>query len=301
MSMAQLRKHQTAFVTLLAVSLLAGWGLFIHTLALSWQNDDYTHILLILPVSLALILLERESLSKLCHWDFYRGPALVAGALAIAFYALLKSASLTSDLRLSIGMLALVLSWIGAFQLCFGARASRTVLFPLLFLFGLVPFPTFLLDSVIALLQQGSAWSAHVLFAACGIPVLQQGLLLKVPGLTVQIAQDCSSIRSSSMLMVTALVMAQVLLQSPWRKAITVCLAIPLSVAKNGLRIFIIAMLGIKVDPGYLTGRFHRHGGILFFIVALLAMFAVLWILRKGESSSLPARLESLPAVTAMQ
>jgi exosortase len=299
--MTQSRKHLLAFLVLLASSLLVGWRPLIQTFQLSWQNDDYTHILLIVPVSLALILLERESLSRLCQWDLLKGLTLVAAALGIAFYAFLNSASLTSDLRLSVGMSALILAWIGTFQICFGSRASRSVLFPLLFLFGLVPFPTFLLDSVIALLQQGSAWSAHVLFAACGVPVLQQGLLLKVPGLTVQIAQDCSSIRSSSMLMVTALVMAQVLLQSPWRKAIIVCLAIPLSVAKNGLRIFIIAMLGIKVDPGYLTGRLHRHGGILFFIVALLAMFAALWILRKGESSSLPARAEAIPAVAAMQ
>jgi exosortase len=299
--MTQLRKHLATFLVLLTSSLLVGWRPFIHTILLSCQNDDYTHILLILPVSLALILFERETLSKLYEWDFLRGSALLAVALAIAFYARLSSAPLASDLRLSIDMLALILSWTGAFELCFGARACRSVLFPLLFLFGLVPFPTFLLDSVIALLQEGSAWSAHVLFTACGVPVLQQGLLLKVPGLTVQIAQNCSSIRSSSMLMVTALVMAQILLQSPWRKAVVVGLAIPLSVAKNGLRIFIVAMLGIKVDPGYLTGRFHHQGGIFFFVAALLVLFAILWILRRGEASSLPARVESLPAVTAMQ
>jgi exosortase len=297
--MIDAHRHQTAFLLLFAASLLVGWHPLLQTLGLGWQNDDYTHILLILPVSLALILMERQSLAALCQWDFLRGAVLLAGALALALYALLRSSPLSGDVRLSIGMLALVLSWIGAFEFCFGFRASRSFLFPLLFLLGLVPFPAFLLDSVIALLQQGSAWSAHALFVACGVPVLQQGLLLKVPGLTVQVAQDCSSIRSSSMLMVTALVVAQILLQSPWRKALVVAVAVPLSVAKNGLRIFIIAMLGIKVDPGYLTGRFHRHGGILFFIVALLALFAVLWILRRGESSPSPAPVESLPAAAA--
>jgi exosortase/archaeosortase family protein len=64
-------------------------------------------------------------------------------------------------------------------------------------------------------------------------------------------------------------------------------LAVPLSIAKNGLRIFTIAMLGTRVDRGYLTGRFHHQGGIVFFAIALVVVFALLWILRRGEDSSL--------------
>lgn len=295
--MLTLPRHQTAFVALAAVSLLIGWRPLVDTFALSWQNDDYTHILLILPISLVLILLERSSLSPLRAWDFLGGPALIAAAIAIA--ASTRFWPLSGDARLAIDMFALVLSWIGIFALCFGSRVSRSALFPLLFLFALVPFPKFLLDLVIDLLQQGSAWSAHALFAVFGIPVLQQGVLLKIPGLTVEVAQECSSIRSSSMLIVTVMVVAQILLFSSWRKALVVAVAIPLSVAKNGLRIFTIAMLGTRVDPGYLTGRFHHHGGILFFAVALLAEFGLVWVLRRGEYFSSTPHLETVPAVTA--
>ena len=77
--------------------------------------------------------------------------------------------------------------------------------------------------------------------------------------------------------------MAQVLLRSPWRKVLVIAVAIPLSAAKNGLRIFTIAMLGTRVDPGYLTGRFHHHGGVVFLLIALIAVFLLLWILRRGE------------------
>jgi exosortase/archaeosortase family protein len=66
-----------------------------------------------------------------------------------------------------------------------------------------------------------------------------------------------------------------------------ICLAVPLSVAKNGLRVFSIAMLATRVDPGYMTGRFHHQGGIIFFAIALIAIFMLLWILRRGEGSSL--------------
>lgn len=62
-----------------------------------------------------------------------------------------------------------------------------------------------------------------------------------------------------------------------------VVMVIPLSVAKNGLRIFVITMLSTRVDFGYLTGRLHRQGGIFFVIMALIAMFGILEWLRRGE------------------
>jgi exosortase len=148
-------------------------------------------------------------------------------------------------------------------------------------------------------LQLGSAWAAFVLFSIFGIPVTQDGVLLTIPGLTVQVAQECSSIRSSSMLLVTTIVLAQLLLRSPWRKALVIGLAVPLSVAKNGLRVFTIAMLGTRVDRGYLTGKFHHNGGIVFFAIALLTIFALLWALRRGEDLSLASRLTPVNAAAA--
>jgi exosortase/archaeosortase family protein len=55
-------------------------------------------------------------------------------------------------------------------------------------------------------------------------------------------------------------------------------------VAKNGLRIFVIAMLATRVDPSFFTGRLHREGGIIFFLIALGAMFLLLWVVRRGEA-----------------
>ena len=53
---------------------------------------------------------------------------------------------------------------------------------------------------------------------------------------------------------------------------------------KNGLRIFSLGVLATKVDPSFLTGRFHRQGGIIFLLIALVAIFLLIWILRRGES-----------------
>jgi exosortase len=275
------------------MSPLLGWRVLVDTFVLSLRDDEYTYILLILPVSVVLIFLERRSLRKTVTLNVRTGSALLASAALILCFQRGWSAWLAPDAQLSMRMLALVLWWIGAFVLCYGFGAARSVLFPLLFLFGLVPVPQSVLSVIVALLQHWSAWAAYVLFAGCGVPVVRDGVLLAIPGLTVQVAEECSSIRSSSMLLVTTMVLSQILLRSPWRKALVISLAVPLSVAKNGLRIFTIAMLGTRVDPGYLTGELHHEGGVIFFGIALAVVFALLWSFRKGED--LPLALDLSP------
>jgi exosortase len=292
-------KHEVGLALLWVISLVVGWRPLVDTFTLSLRNDEYTHILLILPVTAALILLKWRFLRRELGLGLWTGSSFLSVAALIACSALLWSASLPADLQLSIKMFALVLWCIGAFVLCLGSKASRAVLFPLCFLFGLVPFPNVLLNGITALLQYGSAWSARMLFVVFGIPVAQDGLLLTIPGLTLMVAQECSSIRSSSMLLVTTMVLAQLQLRSPWRKALLIGIAVPLSVAKNGLRIFAIAMLGTRVDPGYLTGSFHHQGGIVFFAIALIIIFALLWILQRGEGSSPPAKMAPVKVTAA--
>jgi exosortase len=276
---------QLKFCLLAVVSLLLGWRALVATFTLGLKDYEFSYILMILPISLSLIYLEWHTLKPLASPNVPVGAALLAIAVLIAVIGRLQSASLSSDVLLSVDMFALVLSWIGAFVLCFGARMSLSLVFPFCFLFALVPLPQFALHRIVFLLQQGSALAATMLFTAVGVPVSQNGFLITIPGLTVQVAEECSSIRSSSMLLIAAVVLAQLLLRSPWRKALVVALALVLSVAKNGLRIFTIAMLGTRVDPGYLTGRFHHQGGVVFFMIALIGVFLALKVLRHGELS----------------
>jgi exosortase len=169
------------------------------------------------------------------------------------------------------------------------------LLFPLCFLYWLVPIPESTLNQIIALWQHGSAISASWLFSAVGIPVTQNGIMISIPGLNLEVAQECSSLRSSLMLIVTSMVLAHLFLRSFWRQATVVLAAIPLSIGKNGVRIFTIAMLGTRVDPGFLHGDLHRHGGIIFFLMALFAVLLLLWLLNRNESRVYAGRLTPAP------
>jgi exosortase len=181
-------------------------------------------------------------------------------------------------------MFALVIFWIGCIVLCFGLRTFRSLVFPLCFLFLIVPIPEFALARTVEWLQQQSALAARIMFRCAGVPVTQEGIVLSIPDLDIEVARECSSIRSSLMLVITTTVMSHLLLRSWWRKAVLVAVSVPLSVVKNGLRIFVIGELGTRVNPGFLDGNLHHHGGVLFLALALGAVSVLLWLLRRTET-----------------
>ena len=61
-SMTKLARHQAGFAFLVAISFIVGYRPLVVTFALALNNDEYTHLLLILPVSVALIFLEWRTL-----------------------------------------------------------------------------------------------------------------------------------------------------------------------------------------------------------------------------------------------
>jgi len=274
------------FSVLVAVSLAIGWSSLISSLALALRDDQYTHILLILPVSITLIFLEWKSSESSAESRSSPGLILLIAAVVATVFARLQIFPLLRDEQLSLNMLALVLWWLGAFIVSFGTRAFRRALFPLGFLFWIVPMPESVLTPIIRLLQAGSVQSARSLFEAAGVPVAQAGTQITVPGLTIEVARECSSIRSSLMLVVTTMVLAQMLLRSIWRKAFVIAVAIPISAAKNGLRIFVLAMLTTRVDRSFIDGRLHHQGGIIYFLIALAAIILLIWAFRRGEQKS---------------
>jgi exosortase len=273
------------FFILAAISLLVWWNQLISAFALALRDSQYTHILLILPVSVALTFLEWKS-SEISEAGSRIGFILLGAAVVTTIAARSRILTLGPDEQLSVNMMALVVWWIGAFIVSFGTRAFRHALFPLFFLFWIVPIPQVVLNPIIRVLQEGSVASARLLFAFAGVPSARDGTQITIPGLTVEVAAECSSIRSSLMLVVTTMVLAQVSLRSARRKVLVIAVAIPLSVAKNGLRIFALAMLTTRVDRSFITGRLHHQGGIIYFLIALAAIISVIWIAHLTEKKS---------------
>lgn len=220
-----------------------------------------------------------------------RTSAVSGGAIilaAIALYVFVASSSLRhSEQFLPSATLAIVLLWFGGFVLCYGIDAARAGAFALLFLLLMIPLPPALLGRIIYFLQRGSTAVAYLLFRALGVPVLREGFVLSVPGVSIEVARECSGIRSSMALFITCLLAAHLFLRTSWKILLFVLLALPLAIVKNGIRITTLTLLSIYVDPGFLHGSLHRDGGFVFFFLALAILAPILILLQKSEGVSL--------------
>ena len=280
--------HHVCFAALGAAILILTWRLVAVVFSYAIGNDSASHILLVPLIAAFLIFTARRQVYSAPAWSIQLGAGLVlVGAFA---YLWLSSRSLAEGgWSLSGAALAAIIAWIGAFSLCYGHRATRASLFPLLLLFLAVPWPDPILSRVIYALQQGSTGIAYAIFKFLGVPVLREGFLLSVPHVTIQVAQECSSIRSSIALFITCLLAAHFFLRRIWSTLVFLSIAVLFSVVKNGIRIATLTLLSIYVDPSFLSGDLHRDGGVVFFLLALVMLWPLLLVLQKIETSQRPA------------
>ena len=211
---------------------------------------------------------------------------IVVTLIGVALYwtAIRGPMSWNGNESLSLAALAILLIWVGAFLSSYGLGAARAAAFPLLFLVLMIPLPERFLDWTIQLLQRGSTEVSYLLFNLVGVPALKQGFVISVPGVSIEVASECSGIRSSLALLITCLLAAHLYLRTPWKIVAFILLVLPVSVIKNGIRIVTLTLLSLYVDPRFLTGSFHRDGGFVFFLLALLLLFPVFLALERSES-----------------
>jgi len=72
-------------------------------------------------------------------------------------------------------------------------------------------------------------------------------------------------------------------LKTFWKQVVLVVAGLFVMILKNGVRIVTLTLLASYVDPGFLYGRLHREGGVVFFLLGLLMLAPLLWFLQRSE------------------
>ena len=270
------------FLLVLLVLLVPFWQPLSLLFKLSLQSDRYTHIIFVPFISLCVFYFERKAILPNAHYAPRIGIPLFALGL-ILFWILKQRPSPTETSSLFRLMPSIVLVWAAGFLLCYGAQSLRAALFPVCFLVLMVPMPVGMLDQITLGLQKGSADVSYLLFKISGIPVFRQGFRFSLPSVEIEIAEQCSGIRSSLALLITSILAGHVFLRSWWSKGLLVLFTIPVVIFKNSLRIVTISALGMYVNRAFLYGNLHRNGGMLFALLAVLMLVPALLALQRAE------------------
>lgn len=259
-------------------SVAVSWNAVQSLLRYSLGNDDASHILLIPLISAWLIYLDRKQIFKQLSY----GVAVFAFPF-IPGVAFLFLSSPTDPPSPSACALGLALLWAAGFALAFGGEALRTARFPLMFLLLFVPLPDALLNKVVYFLQKGSADLSALFFNLTPLPVLREGFVFHLPRFSIEVARECSGIRSSLALFILAVLVAHFCLNTFWKQALLVVAGLFMMIVKNGVRIVTLTLLASYVDPGFLYGRLHHEGGVVFFLLGLFLLAPLLWFLQRSE------------------
>jgi exosortase len=230
-----------------------------------------------------LLYMERKRIFPAVRPAFAAGAGVIIAGALLYILAAWNVFSLQGNAALSLGTLAFVIVCVGAFLAAYGFIATRSAHFLLLFLLLMIPLPDGVLAWTIHLLQQGSTDLTCLLFKMVGVPFLREGFVISLPSVTIEVAAECSGIRSSIAVVILCLLVSHLYLRTPWKIVLFMLCVLPITIVKNAIRIVTLTLLSIYVDASFLRGKLHHQGGFVFFGIGLLLLLPVFLVLEKSE------------------
>lgn len=270
---------------LVLVLAVLGWvfrGTFTSMVEIWSRSDTFAHAFLVLPISLWLVWRRRAWLAAMqpqpgAGWLLLAVP----GALAWLVGDLAGVNALTQFA--ATGLLVLTV------PVVLGTAVALQLLFPLVFLFFMVPFGEFVMPTLMQ-------WTADVTvfsLKALGIPVFREGLQFVIPTGTWSVVEACSGVRYLIASFMVGTLFAYLNYQSPWRRVAFGVVSLLVPIAANWARAVMIVLLGHLTNNEVAAGADHLVYGWAFFGVVIGIMFFIgsRWADAPYEMPSPPASL----------
>lgn len=226
------------------------------------DNGTYTHGFLIFPISIWLIWRKRKALSACtpnpCH----------SGIIAVILFALLWQLGHQAG-AMVVEQYSVVLMIIASVWTLLGTVVFRQIAFPIFFLLFAVPFGE-------ALIPQMMNFTADFTVAALkltGIPVYREGTFFSLPTGNWSVVEACSGLRYFVSSLTLGTLYAYLSYRSITRRLIFIAISALTPVIANGLRAYMIVMIGHLSGMRLAVGVDHIIYGWLFFGIVMLLLF----------------------------
>lgn len=230
-----------------------------------WERSEtFAHAWLVLPLTLWMVWRQRVRLSQLTPRP---QPWVLLPMAAIALLWMLADLVVVNAAT-QYGMVALLILTV---PLVLGLDVTRTILFPLLYLFFAVPFGEFMVPTLME-------WTADFVVAALratGIPVLREGQNFVIPSGSWSVIDECSGVRYLMASFTVGSLFAYLNYRTSWKRAAFMAFALAVPIVANWLRAYIIVMLAHLSGNRIATGVDHILYGWVFFGLIIFLMFIV--------------------------
>ncbi|MCZ6782727.1 MAG: exosortase/archaeosortase family protein [Proteobacteria bacterium] len=245
---------------------IAVYSPILYYMALHWKIvPDYSHGFLIVPLAI--------------YFAWQRKPLLEAAKIGGTWWGLVPLALGLAALavgRLGVELMAMrtgfVVSLIGMVLLLFGLPVFRILIFPLLFLFLMVPLPQALVNVVAFPLQLIAADAAVQSLHVLRVPALLEGNIIHLANAELFVDQACSGLRSLMALITLGVVFAYFFRQNTVERVIIVLSAIPVAILVNAFRVALTGILTYRYGEQAAGGAIHEFQGLITFGTAFLLL-----------------------------
>ena len=258
-----------ATFTLLCVFLLVFiLGIFYQTtfsMVSTWfRAETYTHGILILPIVVWLMWRKRYVLSQ-----YQTQPSYVA-LIPLSMAGLLWMLGYLVDV-LVVQQLALVAMLVFGFLVVMGLNLFKALLFPLLFLFFAVPMG----EGLVPPMMEYTATATVALIKLTGIPVYRDGMFISLPSGDWSVVEACSGVRYLISSLTLGTLFAYINYTSYKKRLAFIIVAILVPIIANGLRAYMVVMIGHLSDMELAVGVDHLIYGWVFFGLVMLILFSI--------------------------
>lgn len=245
----------------------------------TWRADpDYSHGLLIVPLSLYFAYGKTPQLRKAEFNGSWWGVAvLLVGVVAVCIGEL---GGLLTALRSGY-----VLALMGFVLLLAGRQVFEILLFPMAFLFLMVPLPQSLVNIIAFPLQLIAAGWAVGSLQVFGIPALLEGNIIHLAHTQLFVAEACSGLRSLMALLTLGVVFAQFFRPGQLaQQCILIAGTIPIAILVNAVRVSLTGVLAHNFGRETATGFIHDFQGMITFSMAFVMLLALARVLSAGAN-----------------
>lgn len=253
---------------LILATLLLWIGVFHNTLyelTMAWaRSNTFTHGFFIYPIVAYLCWIKRASLHQTAI--SYSPMGLLALVPIILVYVVGSAGDI-----LVFQLLAAILWLPASLWAVLGSAYIKVILFPLAYSLFALPVG----EELVPQLQNITADLSVYFLSLSQVPVYRDGLYITIPNGYFLVAEACSGVRFLIAAIASGTLFAYLSYTHLWKRILFIILSILLPILANGLRAYMMIIIGYLTDMEHATGFDHLVYGWFFFAFILLLLF---WI-----------------------
>jgi len=171
-----------------------------------------------------------------------------------------------------IARLSLPLALFGVVLFLMGRRVAAQTWMAIAYLVFMVPLPYVTLKALTYQSRLFDAGITATVMGWLGVPVLRAGVMLHLPNMTLEVADDCSSVPAIAALLALGAAYAQMQERPGWARVALTLSAAPLGLFSNIVRLILTTLGAYYLGPIALNNTIHKFNGTSVFLLTVLLL-----------------------------